>query len=119
MIFDVIYSLIFDQQNGLRDEPQSAGGGNCIFFHAIYRASRPSAAKPRAKRAGSARLRLIGGARAAPINLNWLISQPDRADGRRPSELQRAVRPIAADNLDKKRKLFGSELIRLFGDSTA
>ncbi len=37
---------------------------------------------------------LIGGARATPIKLNWLISQPDRADGRRPSELQLAVRPI-------------------------
>jgi len=35
------------RSNGLRDEPQSAGGGNCIgFFNAIYRASRPSAAKP-------------------------------------------------------------------------
>ncbi len=84
--------------NGLRDEPQSAGGGNCIFvFNAIYRASRPSEAKPRLKGAGSARLSLIGGARAAPIKLNWLISQLDRADGRRPSELQRAVRPISVD----------------------
>ena len=31
-----------------------------------------------------------------PIKLNRLISQPDRADGRRPSELQLAVRPIGA-----------------------
>ena len=89
--------------NGLRDEPQSAGGGNCIgFFNAIYRASRPSEAKPRLKGAGSARLSLIGGARAAPIKLNWLISQPDRADGRRSSELQRAVRPIVAGHLRQK-----------------
>ena len=29
-------------------------------------------------RRGSAQLSLIGGARAAPIKLNWLISQPDR-----------------------------------------
>jgi hypothetical protein len=43
-------------------------------------------------RRGSARLSLIGGARATPIKLNRLISQPDRADGRRPSELQLAVR---------------------------
>ena len=45
-------------------------------------------------RRGSARLSLIGGARAAPIKLNRLISQPDRADGLRPSELQLAARPI-------------------------
>ena len=30
--------------NGLRDEPPSGGGGNCIY--AVFRAKRPSGAKP-------------------------------------------------------------------------
>ena len=66
-------------------------------------------------RRGSAQLSLIGGARATPVKLNWLISQPDRTDGRRSSELQLAVRPIGADNLDKRHKPFGSEFICLLG----
>ena len=36
------------------------------------------------------------------MKLNRDISQPDRADGRRPSEQQRAVRPIGGHHPDQK-----------------
>ncbi len=66
--------MVLWTDNGLRDEPQSAGGGNCVFLQFTVPADR---------------------AQRSPK----LISQPDRADGRRPSELQRAVRPIVAGHL--------------------
>ena len=69
-------------------------GQKLRFFNLPYQPNERSE-----DRRGAARLSLIGGARATSGKFNWLISQPNRGNGRRSSELQRAVRPIAKGEL--------------------